>query len=59
MVHERRGFGKQWPPAADTGLHSTLADDPATQIIVEKCLEPARIVEIQQKVLAGELVPGY
>lgn len=37
----------------------TRADDPATQIIVEKCLDPDRIVDIQQKVLAGEMVPGY
>jgi hypothetical protein len=37
----------------------TRADDPATQVIVDHYLKPERIVEIQQKVLAGELVPGY
>jgi hypothetical protein len=37
----------------------TRADDPPSQIIVERCLKAERIVEIQQKVLAGELVPGY
>lgn len=37
----------------------TRAGDPPSQIIVERCLEPERIVEIQHKVLAGELVPGY
>lgn len=35
------------------------ADDTPTRVIVEKCLHPERIVEIQQGVLAGELVPGY
>jgi hypothetical protein len=37
----------------------TRIDDPPTQTIVERCLHPERIVEIQQRVLAGELVPGY
>lgn len=37
----------------------TRADDLPTRTIVEKCLAPGRIVEIQQRVLAGELVPGY
>jgi 8-oxo-dGTP pyrophosphatase MutT (NUDIX family) len=37
----------------------TRADDPPSQIIVERCLDPERIVEVQQKVLAGEMVPGY
>jgi len=37
----------------------TRADDIPTRVIVEKCLRPERIVEIQRRVLAGELVPGY
>ena len=35
------------------------ADDPATQVIVERILKAPRIVEIQHKVLLGEMVPGY
>ena len=37
----------------------TRADDIPAQVIVEQCLRPERIVEIQQQVLRGELVPGY
>ena len=37
----------------------TRADDPPAQTIVDECLRPERIVEIQQRVLVGELVPGY
>lgn len=37
----------------------TRADDIPAQVIVEQCLKPERIVEIQQQVLRGELVPGY
>lgn len=37
----------------------TRADDSPAQVIVERCLQPERIVSIQQQVLAGQLVPGY
>ena len=37
----------------------TRADDPPAQVIVDQCLLPERIVEIQRQVLSGQLVPGY
>lgn len=37
----------------------TRTDDPPAHVIVERCLDPQRIVDIQQKVLAGVIAPGY
>jgi hypothetical protein len=37
----------------------TRADDPPAHVVVERCLDAGRVVEIQQRVLAGQLVPGY
>jgi hypothetical protein len=37
----------------------TRADDTPAQVVVDQVLLADRIVEIQQRVLTGELVPGY
>jgi hypothetical protein len=37
----------------------TRASDQPANLVVERCLQPARIVEVQEGVLAGRVVPGY